>query len=119
PCAPINSPAEFVAEEQTRLRGYFQRTGFPHIGEAPFAPAPFHLSATPAVLRRPAPSLGQNDEGWTTTEGAVREPLLQKAGHDGPPLAGRRVVDLGVGAVGPEIGWVLAELGAEVNKIES
>jgi benzylsuccinate CoA-transferase BbsF subunit len=29
------------------------------------------------------------------------------------------VIDLGVGAVGPEVGWVLAELGAEVIKIES
>jgi benzylsuccinate CoA-transferase BbsF subunit len=30
-----------------------------------------------------------------------------------------RVIDLGVGAVGPEVCWVLAELGAEVIKIES
>jgi crotonobetainyl-CoA:carnitine CoA-transferase CaiB-like acyl-CoA transferase len=30
-----------------------------------------------------------------------------------------RVIDLGVGAVGPEICWLLVELGAEVIKIES
>src|SRR5205823_882819 len=37
----------------------------------------------------------------------------------GPPLAGMRVVNLGVGAVVPEVCWLLGELGAEVVKIES
>ncbi len=36
-----------------------------------------------------------------------------------PPLTGMLVIDLGVGAVGPEVCWVLAEFGAEVIKIES
>src|SRR5437667_96120 len=53
PITPVNTPEEFVAEEQTRVRGYFQKTGFPHLGDAPFAPAPFHFSRTPAVLSPP------------------------------------------------------------------
>src|SRR6185295_14537418 len=39
-------------------------------------------------------------------------------GSDGI-LTGMRVINLGVGAVGPEICWALGELGAEVIKIES
>jgi crotonobetainyl-CoA:carnitine CoA-transferase CaiB-like acyl-CoA transferase len=122
PLAPVNTLDEFVTEEQTRVRGYFQRTGFPHIGDAPFAVAPLNFSVTQAVLRRGAPPLGEDDgarfsprtpstahvEAATTTDDMSRA-----------PLAGMRVIDLGVGAVGPEVCWVLAELGAEVIKIES
>jgi crotonobetainyl-CoA:carnitine CoA-transferase CaiB-like acyl-CoA transferase len=122
PMAPVNTPDDFVAEEQTRVRGYFRRTGFRHVGDAPFAPAPFNMSATPAVLRRAAPEVGEDVAGFS---GAVDSRVAGGAGlkppatSDGAPLAGTRVIDLGVGAVGPEVCWVLAELGAEVIKIES
>ena len=58
PIAPMNSPEEFVEEEQTRARGYFQRTGFPHLGNAPFAGAPFIFSSTSVGVVRPAPPVG-------------------------------------------------------------
>src|SRR5206468_3524206 len=64
PITPVNTPAEFVAEEQTRVRGYFRRTGFPHLDDAPFAPSPFNFSRTPAVLARPAPTPGENGPGF-------------------------------------------------------
>jgi crotonobetainyl-CoA:carnitine CoA-transferase CaiB-like acyl-CoA transferase len=160
PMAPVNTPDDFVQEEQTRIRGYFRRTDFPHIGGAPFAPAPLNFSATPAVLKRPAPELGKSGsaDSWLraadreerasrASAGSVEEscqgqhpvrpeespsigcasngvaaenPSASRAGNtQAPPLAGMRVIDLGVGAVGPEVCWVLAELGAEVIKIES
>ena len=115
PAAPVHTPDEFVAAEQTRVRGYFRHTNFPHIADAPFAPGPINFSATPAVLRRPAPAPGEDDGAGF----APRPPDTPATGGSGALLAGMRVVDLGVGAVGPEIGWVLAELGAEVIKIES
>jgi crotonobetainyl-CoA:carnitine CoA-transferase CaiB-like acyl-CoA transferase len=115
PMTPVNTPEDFVAEEQTRVRGYFRRTGFPHVGEAPFAPAPFNFSRTPAVLALPAPAPGAGDgrlfparPAERTGDAAVR-----------PALAGVRVVDLGVGVAVPETGWLLAELGADVIKVES
>jgi crotonobetainyl-CoA:carnitine CoA-transferase CaiB-like acyl-CoA transferase len=113
PMVPVNRPEEFVEEEQTKLRGYFRRTGFPHVGDASFAAPPFNLSATPATLRRPAPVPDADDGGF-----GAREPVARiEAG--GPVLGGVRVVDLGVGVAGPEVGWLLAELGAEVVKVES
>jgi crotonobetainyl-CoA:carnitine CoA-transferase CaiB-like acyl-CoA transferase len=132
PMATVNTPDEFVAEEQTCARGYFRRTSFPHIGDAPFAPAPFNFSATPVVLQRPAPELGDGppfEKGgqggiWPATNLAEAPqippaPPLPMGSNPTPPLAGMRVIDLGVGAVGPEVCWVFAELGAEVIKIES
>jgi crotonobetainyl-CoA:carnitine CoA-transferase CaiB-like acyl-CoA transferase len=185
PLSPVHTPDEFVSAEQTRVRRFFRATGFPHIGAAPFAPAPLNFSATPVVLRRPAPSPGEDDAdgfpewaaaqpgdgaspaGFAGLEGSTgpsaesgQTPQARRAdlarqtslasvagsaglatpaaparpaphgvphgergvvGADaaGLPLAGVRVVNLGVGAVAPEIGWMLAELGAEVVKVES
>src|SRR5262249_53104733 len=39
PMVPVNSPDEFVAEEQTRGRGIFRRTHFPHLEGAPVCAA--------------------------------------------------------------------------------
>src|SRR2546426_6000893 len=116
PITAVNTPEEFVAEEQTRVRGYFRRTGFPHLADAPFAHAPFNFSRTPAVLERPAPAPGAASEGSFPPRAPVRP------GGDGtqrPALAGLRVIDLGCGVAIPETGTLLAELGAEVIKIES
>lgn len=117
PMAPVNTPEEFVVEEQTRVRGYFQRTGFAHLGDAPFAPAPFNFSVTPTVLHRPAPRPEADDASGFSSPTSIG--INATAASTGPVLAGMRVIDLGVGAVGPEVCWVLAELGAEVIKIES
>ena len=125
PMAPVNTPDEFVDAEQTRIRGYFRRTRFPHIGDAPFAPAPLNFSATPAVLEHPAPAFEKGEQGEIWPAADLREaprppdPPLPKGANPTSPLSGMRVIDLGVGAVGPEVCWVLAELGAEVIKIES
>jgi crotonobetainyl-CoA:carnitine CoA-transferase CaiB-like acyl-CoA transferase len=116
PLVPVNRPEEFVDEEQTRWRGFFRPTGFPHLGDAPFASPPFVLSATPADVRRPAPSLDAPETGFPP-RAAVESATPARRG--GPILGGVRVVDLGVGVAGPEVGYCLAELGAEVVKIES
>jgi len=120
PMAPVNTLDEFVAEEQTRARGYFRRTGFPHVADAPFAPAPLNMTATPAVLRKPAPLPGEDDGNFAAPPPGNTGLKPAAMGEERKaPLAGMRVIDLGVGAVGPEVCWVLAELGAEVIKIES
>jgi len=117
PITAVNTPDEFVAAEQTRVRGYFRRTGFPHLGDAPFAPAPFNFSRTPCTLARPAPAPGADDGDFPPR---TPEPPAAPAGDDAAPvLAGLLVVDLGVGAVGPEIAGFLGDLGADVVKIES
>jgi crotonobetainyl-CoA:carnitine CoA-transferase CaiB-like acyl-CoA transferase len=118
PMAPVNTPDEFTREEQTRARGYFRDTGFPHIGGAPFAPFPCRLSRTPAVLARAAPAPAEQGEIRFATAPAPR-PVPPPGKSSEPVLAGMRVVSLGVGAVVPGLCRTLAELGADVIRIES
>jgi len=115
PIAPVLRPEEFVVAEQTRARAFFRHTDFPHLETAPVAPFPCNLSATPVVLARPAPHPGEDTGGF-----APREPRSAVGPADArPPLAGLRVVSLGVGAVVPELCATLRDLGADVVKIES
>jgi crotonobetainyl-CoA:carnitine CoA-transferase CaiB-like acyl-CoA transferase len=115
PIVPVNRPEGFVAEEQTRCRGFFRPARWPGLGEAPMAPGPFNFSVTPVTLRRPAPAPDGDDAAGFAPPAA----LSAGTGGERPVLAGVRVVDLGVGVAVPEAGWLLAELGAEVIKIES
>jgi crotonobetainyl-CoA:carnitine CoA-transferase CaiB-like acyl-CoA transferase len=115
PIAPVHRPEEFVGAEQTHVRGFFCRPDFPHLGHAPVAPFPCRLSATPAVLARPAPAPGDDTGDFTPRASAAPA----GAPDSRPPLEGLRAVSLCVGAVGPELCGMLRDLGADVVKIES
>lgn len=128
PLAPINTPDEFAAAEQTRTRGYFRRTDFPHLGDAPFAVAPFNFSATPVELRPPAPVLTAPVESPLShreeSKPARPSPNSERTDALGasdvrPVLAGLRVLVFGYAAVAPEVGSLLADLGADVVRVES
>jgi crotonobetainyl-CoA:carnitine CoA-transferase CaiB-like acyl-CoA transferase len=115
PIVPVHTPPEFVEAEQTRVRGFFQATGFPRLGDAPFAPLPCNFSRTPVSVRKPAPA-------QSAGTAAFRTPVVDEAplsATNRPALEGVLVVGLTCGAVGPEACGLLGDLGAEVIKIES
>lgn len=119
PMVPVNAPDEFVAEEQTRVRGVVRRCGLPPLEGAPFCTAPFRFSTLGVAVERPAPAVGSFCVPFPSRSPEAPSPGTPTGEPSGPPLAGVRVVHLGVGAVVPELCGLLGELGAEVIKIES
>ncbi|MCB0993736.1 MAG: CoA transferase [Acidimicrobiales bacterium] len=118
PLGVVHRPEEFVTHAQTVHRGLFATTGFPGLGDAPFAQGPWKLSATPASLRRPAPVA---ESAVEAAAAFAPRSVPQVAPRDSGELLldGVRVVEFGMAAVVPEMCWILSELGADVVKIES
>lgn len=118
-CGKVASPSDLLADEHLAARGFFRTLHHPHLGDLPFAGAPATLGRTGAV--RPAPAPG-DDEKLSATEldWPQVETRVPGAGDaDGLPLAGVRIVDLTQAWIGPFAVMLLADLGADVVKVES
>ena len=133
--SPVHSLRQFQQDPHTRARGILQATIDPDFGEQRMVRTPFHLAPKALnIVPTPAPAL--DEHGEEARRPAAREAATpsqegdadpSRASRGGPssslalraPLAGVRVLELGVGAVVPEAASLLALLGAEVIKLES
>jgi crotonobetainyl-CoA:carnitine CoA-transferase CaiB-like acyl-CoA transferase len=122
--SPINSPSAFLKDPQTEHRRYVVEIDDPHLGRHRFPGDPYKFSESPWRIERGAPRLGEHQHA-VANEWAKPSPWLE-ALHDTSgrtvhslPFAGIRVLSFPTGIVGPALGSLLAEHGAQVITVEA
>ena len=123
--APINPPSAFLADDQTRHRSYLTTVDHAYLGSHAFPGDPYRFSESAVRIERGAPLLGEH-QAEIGQELAMPSPWLTRhTGTDALPAAGKnlfegiRVISFPTGIVGPALGGLLAEQGAEVISIEA
>ncbi|MFC1994363.1 CoA transferase, partial [Chloroflexota bacterium] len=120
PCAPVMTREEFINDPQVIHNGMRVEVNDDELGKTVQMGVPVKLSRTPGAIRRSAPLLGQH------TKEVMNELKVPIKHHTTPTqpfpqavLSGVRVVDFAQWHAGGQIGWLLAEMGAEVVKVET
>src|SRR3954447_7280471 len=118
PIAALHSPAEVLSAEHFTQTGALVDLPVDGVGTVRLPHGFVTVDGERAGLRPPAPEAGADDVAFAELEGTV-DAGETWVGAVTRPLEGLRVLDLGVIVVGAETGRLLADMGAEVIKIES
>jgi crotonobetainyl-CoA:carnitine CoA-transferase CaiB-like acyl-CoA transferase len=118
-CTPALPPGRVLTNEHLVSRGAFESRDVGDGVTAPVFTGFFEIDGERAGPRAAPPRVGEHTEQVFANLGAARPAPTGSVDRAAPPLAGVRVMDFGIGAVGVEVGRRLAEYGAEVIKIES
>ena len=80
PCGPINTYDQVFADPHIRARGMVVETDHPTLGRIRTLGSPLKMSATPPIVGRPAPLLGEHTREVLREIGYTEEEISQFAG---------------------------------------
>jgi crotonobetainyl-CoA:carnitine CoA-transferase CaiB-like acyl-CoA transferase len=122
--APINPPSAFLADEQTQHRSYVTEVAHSQLGRHGFPGDPYRFSGTPWHIDRGAPLLAEHqrriNEDFARPSAWLAECQTPAPGASPKKrlFDGIRVISFPTGIVGPALGGLLAEHGAQVIAVE-
>ena len=124
PCAPVLTTDEVMESAQLLSRRWFREIDHPQAGRLEYPGPAVRLHGSPLKTTGPAPMLGQHNnevlDDLPTPSPSMGEGRVRVTSKNPPTaLHGIRIVDLGSAWAGPMAGQLLADMGAEVIKVES